>query len=267
MISDWNNAIITDIAFAMYVKPGTGKPIHTNRPFHGFVINDVTSDKNIYFSDGTVLHVGPNEVHYLPKNSSYRIEKITPGGCWAINFDVLENINTKPFTLKFRNHEAVLKDFVDIVNAWKEKKIAIIRKCLYDIIIKIDTEINRTYTPLKKHMLIKPAVDLINQNFTENMLTIKELAEKCGITEAYFRRIFIDIYSLSPKEYIINLRIDYAKQLLETNEFSITEIALMCGYFEPCHFSREFKKRFGISPNEYAKQKNSILQVTNKAST
>lgn len=256
LLKDWNNAIVTDIALAMYVAPNTGKSVHNNRPFHGFVINNNTSNIIINFSDGTVLNCGPNEVHYLPKNSNYRIEKVVSGGCWAVNFNLLEDLNEKPFNIKFRNHEAILKCFKDATIAWKEKKNfcdAIIRKCIYDIIVKIDREKRHTYTPIKKQLLIKPAIDNIKRNFTENNLSIKDMAELCGISEVYFRRIFMDVYSITPKEYIINLRIDYAKHLLETEEFSVTEIATMCGYFEPCHFSREFKKHVGISPNEYAK--------------
>ena len=89
MLNTWDNAIITDINVAIYVAPNTGRPIHNNRPFHGFVINNGTSNKIIHFSDGISMHSGPNEVHYLPKGSSYRVENIISGGCWAINFDLL----------------------------------------------------------------------------------------------------------------------------------------------------------------------------------
>ena len=82
-------------------------------------------------------------------------------------------------------------------------------------------------------------------------LSIKEMAELCGISEAYFRRLFIDKFGISPKDYIINRRIEYAKSLLKSCQFQINEIAEMCGYSEPCHFSREFSRHTGISPKEY----------------
>ncbi|MBR5782628.1 MAG: helix-turn-helix transcriptional regulator [Clostridia bacterium] len=108
--------------------------------------------------------------------------------------------------------------------------------------------------PSGKELLIQPAVDTINRDFTSNDLSVKDMARLCGISEAYFRRLFMDKFSLSPKEYIIKLRMEHAKRLLESGQFSVSEIALMCGYFEPCHFSREFKKHYGVSPAYYRSQ-------------
>ena len=253
MFNNWDHVIVTHINMVTYVAPSAIKAIHKNRPFHGLVINDATADKIIHFSDGTAMHTGPNELHYLPKGSNYQVETVFAGGCWAINFDLLDELDEKPFNVKFRNHEAVLKNFKDAIAAWNEKEDLIIRKNVYDIIIKIKKELQRNYLPSGKDLLIKPAVDRLNRDFTKNDLSVNDLAELCGISNAYFRRIFMEKFSLSPKEYIISLRMERARHLLESGQFTVSKIALMCGYFEPCHFSREFKKYHDLSPAEYAK--------------
>lgn len=256
MLENWDNAIVTDINVALYVAPGTGKAVHQNRPFHGFVLNDDTADKYYYFSDGTRLHARPNEVQYLPIGSTYRVEPIVTGGCWAINFSLLEDITEKPFHIRMRNPESALRIFKEATAAWKEQSDScnsIIRKSIYDIIVRIKKEHGRSYLSSEKELLIKPAVDTISRDFTKNDLSVKDLSALCGISEAYFRRIFMDRYSLSPKEYIISLRMEYAKRLLQSTQFSVSEVAEMCGYFEPCHFSREFSKHTGVSPKMFAK--------------
>ena len=255
MLENWDNVIVTDINIAVYVAPNAGKAIHNNRPFHGFVINAATADKIIHFSDGTVMPTGPNEVHYLPKGSSYRVESIVSGGCWAINFDLLDEINEPPFNLRFRNHESILKDFKAAVAGWNEKKEIAVRKSIYEIILHIKKEQHRSYVSSGKALLIQPAMDRIQQDFMKNDLSVRDLAALCGISEAYFRRIFTDKFSMGPKDYIIRLRMDHAKRLLESGQFTASEIALMCGYFEPCHFSREFSKYTGLSPGAYSKNK------------
>jgi AraC-like DNA-binding protein len=75
----------------------------------------------------------------------------------------------------------------------------------------------------------------------------------CGVSEVYFRKIFQDQFGVTPKEYLIRMRIEYAKSLLLSEQFTVSEIATLCGYSEPCHFSREFSKRVGVSPNQYTK--------------
>ncbi len=159
----WDNVIITDIKLVMLVKQGMGVPVHTKRSSHGFVINDSSSEKIINFSDGIKIKTGPNELHYLPKGSKYRVETITSGNCWAINFDLLEEIEQPPFNINFRNPEPIIEIFKEATNAWKEKKDfhnTIIKKCIYEIIANIKKEQKRNYIPTQKEKLITPAVEL-----------------------------------------------------------------------------------------------------------
>lgn len=256
MKKNWENAIVTDVVVALYVAPGTGKALHHNRPFHGFVLNDSISDKNVHFSDGTILHTGPNELHYLPKGSTYRVESLVKGGCWAINFDLLEDMDDAPFSLRFRNIEPILKVFSAATEVWKAQAPAcnaIVRKSIYDLIVKMLAEQQRSYMPGEKERLIQPALELIAREYTRNDLSVQALAELCGISEAYFRRIFQEKFSISPKAYIINLRMEYAKKLLQSDQLPVNQVAELCGYYEPCHFSREFVKYTGVSPKAYAK--------------
>ena len=80
---------------------------------------------------------------------------------------------------------------------------------------------------------------------------VAALAELCGMSEVYFRKLFRSRFGVSPKEFTIQRRIEYAKQLLVSGEFTVAMVASMCGYAEPCHFSREFIKRVGCAPKDY----------------
>ena len=256
MLEQWNEAIVTRIDIALYVAPGTGKAVHANRPFHGFVINDGMPSKIIHFSDGTQLYNGPWDFHYLPKGSSYRVQSQVSGGCWAINFDLLEDIAEPPFSLQFRNYEPIVKIFKDATAAWKEKSDSgnpAIRRAVYDLIVRIKEEQQRGYTPNEKERLIQPALDLIAMEYNRNDLSVQTLAELCGISEAYFRRIFKDKFSVSPRAYLIQLRMEYAKKLLQSDQLPVSQVAELCGYCEPCHFSREFSRYTGISPKAYSR--------------
>ena len=238
----------------MYVAAGTGHPYHQNRLFHGFVINDSSAHKYIHFSDGTVLDTPPNSFHYLPKGSTYYVETITSGGCWAINFELDKPIQLPPFAITPRDHTPVLRHFKESTETWLKKKPffhADALKNLYSIISYIGNEHFHTYIPSSIRQKILPAENEIHERYTDPYLSVGELAEMCNVSTAYFRRIFNEIHAMSPKDYICSLRIDRAKALLANSTLSILEVALECGYSDPCYFSRDFHKRVGISPSVY----------------
>lgn len=255
MNKSWENTVVTKIALAIYVAPESGRIVHTDRPYHGLVLNDEKSAKDYIFSDGTIMRTEENDLFYLPKYSTYRVVSVRQGGCYAINFDA--EIDDKPFIVNLRNNENVLKSFRNAEKAWRQQTdycSIVCMRSVYDIIAQMVEEMRRKYMPSEYERILEPAMTEIHSSFTKNGLSIEHLAEICEISEAYFRRIFINKLGITPKEYIINMRINYAKQLLESKQFSVSEIALMCGYSEQCHFSREFSKRTGMSPMEYKKQ-------------
>ena len=254
MTEHWSEILVTKIALAVYVEAGAGRHAHDDRPYHGFVLNDEDSAKDYCFSDGSVLHTEGGDLFYLPKGSTYYVKTISHGGCYAINFDA--EIEERPFTVKFRNRDDLRKIFRSAEEAWRRQNAyrhVNIMCAVYDIICRLHAETQKRYVPDTHLHRIVPALEKIEADFTENGLSVTELASLCGISEAYFRRIFLDKFGISPKEYIIRLRLDYACRLLVSGEFSVSEVATLCGYFEPSHFSREFAKRFGMPPQEYKK--------------
>ena len=254
MNEQWKNIIITKISVAVYVAPNTGKHIHKERPYHGLVLNDSDSVKDYVFDDGRIMRTDENALFYLPKGSSYHVEQHQIGGCYAINFDA--EISDTPFSVSFRNTESLLHHFKAACEAWKSKNDQanlLAMRALYDGIYQMQKEQKKQYTPKTQVSLITPAVEKMERAFTQNGLTVCELAAMCEISEVYFRRLFLNAFGISPKEYIIQKRIEYAKDLLLSGDFSVLEVSKMCGYTEPCHFSREFSKRVGASPNQYTR--------------
>ena len=64
----------------------------------------------------------------------------------------------------------------------------------------------------------------------------------------------VEILGITPRTYILNVRLEKARYLIEKNpELSIFEVSIKCGYEETSNFIHAFKKHFGISPNAYKK--------------
>lgn len=100
---------------------------------------------------------------------------------------------------------------------------------------------------------IQEAVHYIEQNYQRD-LTVEELAGVCGLNRSYFSKLFREIMGCPPQEFVIRMRLGRAADLMKTRNSSIGEISTMCGYPNQLHFSRAFKKRYGISPREWRAQ-------------
>lgn len=246
---------IEKIIVALFVTPHISNRVHKNRPSHGFAMF-VDGNSNYFFDDGKVVKVQKNEIIYLPKNSSYTVTGFEKNLCYAINFDIDEDISFESFAFKPKNSGKFIDRFKNAEQAWKTKQHGMQLKCkaeLYNIIYDMQHEYFSGYLPKSKHEIIKPAVSYIHKKYTEELLNIADLSSMCGITPEYFRSIFKSFYGISPLCYINNLKITHAKELLETGMFSVTEAAIRSGYNDMSHFSREFKKHTGIIPSEYSK--------------
>lgn len=85
-------------------------------------------------------------------------------------------------------------------------------------------------------------------------IDLVDLAKSCGYSFDSFRYSFKKVYGLSPKSYLIELRLQKARALLENNDQSCTQIAYACGFSDSAQFSTMFRSRYGLSPKEYALQ-------------
>ena len=91
------------------------------------------------------------------------------------------------------------------------------------------------------------ALTYIHEHFKENP-PLSTLASLLSLNERYFCAKFKEYTGKSYKEYLRERKLSYAKRLLLSSTYSVTEIALECGYFTTSHFNREFKAYFGTTP-------------------
>jgi len=253
MLGNWNAAVITKIGTAVRVEAGKGRTVHNDRPFHGLVINCGGNAADYIFSDGTVLHTEARTVFYLPKGSSYKIRRVSMGQCYAINFDLKEPVAEKPFMLSLRDSDGVLQLFKKASACWRQNvptRQVTVMACLYEILEKLLMQ-QQNYLPSSRESRLEPAIHLLQEGFTQGDLSVADMAKACGVSQPYFRKLFSQKYGMNPKQYVTKLRMEQAAQLLMSGDFSVTEIAALCGYAEPCHFTREFTKFFGASPLQY----------------
>lgn len=94
------------------------------------------------------------------------------------------------------------------------------------------------------------AVNYIKSNLA-NPITVKELTGILGISQPYLYQIFKDTFGKSPKQYISDYKLTYAKKLLTESDMTITQIAFSVGFCDVLCFSKFFSSKTGISPQHY----------------
>lgn len=97
---------------------------------------------------------------------------------------------------------------------------------------------------------LQTAFSYIEHNFM-NPISVESIAKQCNIHRNRLLKIFKTNLGKSPQEYLITYRMSKATQLLTTTNLSINEIGSAVGYPNQLHFSRAFKKTYGIPPRQY----------------
>ncbi|MGN0179669.1 MAG: helix-turn-helix domain-containing protein [Monoglobaceae bacterium] len=248
-----SNLVIAGInsATTMYTEKNT-KTIRNNRPCWAIVIK--YEGETIYYSNGKSYISDANNLAILPKGCSYEWRCTHSGHFSIIEFEsekVYDNILSFPVNSSER-----------ILNLFKELEYKRTIKApmyeaesirdTYSIILMLTQSMQKKYLPSEKLTKINPALNYIAKNYNKNIKNDK-LAQLTGLSTVYFRKLFTEIFDISPIAYVNELRIKKAKEMLKSDYGSISDIAESLGYLNIYDFSRTFKKHVGMSPSKYVK--------------
>ena len=112
------------------------------------------------------------------------------------------------------------------------------------LFMRIDQKEN---TDIQKEILL-----FIQEHYTERLL-LEDLAAHFHLSEKYMSHYFVEHFRIPFSNYVLHLRLVHARQLLETTEEAITEIALRTGFTNVSYFIRAFKEAYGMPPYRYRK--------------
>lgn len=101
------------------------------------------------------------------------------------------------------------------------------------------------------------AMKYLNDNYMKK-IKISDLANTIGIERSYLSHIFCEAYEKSPQQYLMQIRMEKARELLQETELRISEVASRVGYPDALAFSRTFRKEHGQSPSEFRESQRSL---------
>ncbi len=214
-----------------------------------------TTDGQItYTHNGKAFVSDPNTAVILPKGQTYTIHGDKDGTFPVINFEC-EGFSTDTIIqFPVENIKPIMKEFENLKSLFIYKKSPLlIMSSLYSLFYSITTADTYSTNPLS------PAIELMENNF-DSKISNSILAQKCHISEEHFRKQFTKIYGISPNQYLTNIRLNMAKQMLSERTLKINAISEKCGFSNPYHFCRLFKEKTGMTPSKYMEQ-NMILKI------
>lgn len=214
-----------------------------------------SGESTVHFN-GKKMEINENAIRFLPKgeNTEYIVERREPGECIDVFFDTDCPISKEAFVMKCTKSEAVGNLFKKMFLTWVGKREGYSFECI-SLLYKIFAELQKqNYIPEKQYRTIKPAIEYIEAHFLDNKVSMQDLADCCSVSYSYLKRLFLKKFGMPPTKYIINLKINYACDLLQSGLYNITQIAEICGYSDLYFFSRQFKEYTGISPSSYVEK-------------
>lgn len=107
--------------------------------------------------------------------------------------------------------------------------------------------------PQSDALRLQPVLDYIH-NYLDRPLHLAKLAEVSGISQYYFGRLFKQSMGIAPYQYVLQQRMEKAKELLQQRKHTIAEVAVLVGCTDQSRFTKHFKNYFGITPSLFLKQ-------------
>ena len=200
-------------------------------------------------ADGSVLQGNAGDVMLLPKGARYVVRFLVPVGKMThpvvLNFRLStadgEEIGLGSKAVRLcRDEGTLLPLFSATIQLYKSSTPAHLKAKTYELIGNM--------FPL--HEADQCCINYINRHYTRRF-SIPELAKKCTLSESAYRKQFKELTGLSPVQYINQLKIEKACQMLLGGDMRVQDISDFLGFYSLPYFYKVFKDCTGLTPKQY----------------
>lgn len=206
-----------------------------------------------FYLDGEKLRLSAGDVIYYHVGSEREANNQSPGTrLYAFDF-YLYGCDRLPLpsVMHFSDFEQFMPNFRNLFFSWYEKSEGYKLVCS-GIFMMILSSLLHPAARKNTNPHVTAMKEFI-KNHLDETVTVDTLAKEVNLSTAYCGELFMKYEGVTIHEFINNLRINRAKDLLAEDQMSISEIASASGYSDVFYFSKKFKALTGMSPSEYRK--------------
>ena len=220
-----------------------------HRPYHAISMR-VQGDASIRSEDGE-LRLTSGDIMFIPAGKIYTL-KAEQERLFVVHFssDILPSDKIEKFVSK--NPAFFEEKLSELYTAWSKRVSGYEFECraiFNNILCQIERESAEELRSDTKDKILE-AAEYIRAHFTDRELNIDDMAKMYGMSDTYFRKLFMERFGTTPLKYINSLRLEYARELLESRYYTVGEVSDMCGFNNINYFSTFIKKELGISPKK-----------------
>ncbi|BDC00840.1 AraC family transcriptional regulator [Clostridium perfringens] len=243
-------------------------PSHSYGPAvrNNYLIHYIIDGEGTYYVNGQSYRLRKNQGFLICPNTLtyYKASKDNPWTYMWISFNGIKakkylhysNLNENNLIFEYTEDDS-LEVYINRMlelNKMSYSNELEIQGLLYLFLSKL--AITKDERSLKKNnnmsdFYVEKAVEFIQHNYLNPSLKVTDVANFIGLNRSYLTHIFKKSLELSPKEFLLNYRINEAFSLLQNTNLSIGTISKSVGYTDQLAFSKVFKKIKGISPKAY----------------
>lgn len=224
---------------------------YIDRSSHALVFRRTGSIEYDFRGQRVPLEEG--QIMFIPKGTSFTVRQTTPG---ISRYTVVNFLGDFPIR---EPKKCVASDLTDLHQRLdkcctldpQRDRYALLAH-FYEILSQLFESGETAYHSSTTFGLLDPAVTFLQHHLFDPGLSVGSLHSLCGISDTYFRNLFIARFGCSPKKYILQRRLNHAKNLLDSGECAaVSQAARLSGFEDALYFSKVFKARYGYPPSQH----------------
>lgn len=220
------------------------------RPFRALSFR-LQGDAAFFLSDRT-LQAGDKDILYAPENVEYDI-RAGKEQLIVVHFAADSGLAGELQLVPVPDTGRAESLFLSLLECWNGKKPGYYYRALsiFYKIMELFAQQNLLVAHTPHYETIRKAVEHLHQHYRNPELTVQELCHISGISNTYFRKCFFEEFGVTPNKYLNSLRIEYARELLDSGVYSVERVAEESGFLDSKYFCTVFKRFTGKTPSEY----------------
>ncbi len=208
-----------------------------------------TSGTTYYDFGETSFCLRTGDIIFVPDGASYSVKTTVAGGYIAAIFKTDANASSKPCKLKLAGGEELFSKLLRSANSADASERLRCCALFFDILHRLSVSDN-LYVSSVSGEIVSSAIREMERKYRDTDFKLTELYRSYGISNVYFCELFKRSKGMTPSEYLAQLRLGKAKELLSGGA-TVSSVAESCGFSDPLYFSKFFRKHTGVPPSMY----------------